>query len=226
MSVDLDRPTRPSTASNASIPHSLEMDILFGRIAPATRLIEDDLMARFEASRHRIRSAIDTLVKRGLARRETNKGAHVCRYSHSQTLQMHELHIILQDAAVASIRLPVDQTVITAMMILNEAHNTANKRGDLEAVFHINDQFHRTLYSCCDNKELLAALETQGRRTHSIRTNSLKNAEYLAQAQKEHKQIIEVMIEGDHAALVRLCKAHVDRPMQDYIARCEGASET
>lgn len=120
---------------------------------------------------------------------------------------MHELQTIQQDA------------VITAMMILNEAQNTATKRGDMEAVFHLNDQFHRTLFGCCDNKELLAALAAQARRTHSIRTNSLKHAAYLTHAQREHQQIIEGMIKEDRPALKRLCKTHIDRPVQDDVSQ-------
>lgn len=208
----------PRTAKpKESISQTLEMDIIFGRIAPGDRLIEDELMERFCASRHGIRAAIDTVVKRGLAKREPNKGAHACSYSHTQITQMYELRNILQDAALASIRFPVDPTVITALTILNDAHCTASKRSDLEAMFHLNDQFHRTVFACCDNKELCAAIEAESRKTQPIRTNSFKVSGYLALARAEHRQIIEALISGDHATLLMLSRTHIERPMRDYI---------
>lgn len=208
-----------SSTAKDSVFHVLEMDIIFGRLGPGVRLIEDDLMARFGTSRHRVRCVIDQLAQRGLATRETNKGAHVCGYTRGQILQLYELRNILQDAAITSIQFPVDPKVTTALMILNEAHNTASLRGDLEEVFRINDQFHRTVFGCCPNKELCALIEAQARRTYPIRTSSFKISGYLAMAQKEHQEIIEALIACDHGALILLCRAHIERPMHDYIAQ-------
>ncbi|MEQ6204379.1 GntR family transcriptional regulator [Sulfitobacter sp. HNIBRBA2951] len=219
MSVDLSTPAPRTAKAKDTISKTLEMDIIFGHIAPGDRLIEDELMERFSGSRHAIRAAIDTVVKRGLAKREPNKGAHACRYSHTQITQMYELRNILQDAAITSIRFPVDPTVITALSILNDAHGTACKRGDLEAMFHLNEQFHRTVFACCDNKELCAAIEAESRKTQPIRTNSFKVSGYLALARKEHRQIIDALVASDHAALLMLSRAHIDRPMRDYIKR-------
>ena len=42
-----------------AIIKSLEHDIIFGRLHPRERLIEDELMERFSAKRHTIRTALD-----------------------------------------------------------------------------------------------------------------------------------------------------------------------
>lgn len=195
------------------------MDIIFSRLPAGERLIEDDLMARFSQSRHRIRCAIDTLAQRGLAVRQTNKGAHVCSYNYNQIVEMYELRSILQDAAIASIQFPVKPDIITRLLILNEAHSTATARGDLEEVFRLNNQFHRTVFGCCGNKELCMAIEAQSRRTYPIRTNSFKKSGYLTLAQNEHHEMIEALVQEDATALILLSRAHIERPMRSYIAQ-------
>ena len=56
---------RPGTAPRPQregkedeIVKALEEDIIFGRLAPGTRLIEDALMARFPVTRHFMRQAL------------------------------------------------------------------------------------------------------------------------------------------------------------------------
>ena len=217
MTLDFAKP--PEQKTQIAAAQVLEMDIIFSRLRAGERLIEDDLMARFKQSRHRIRCAIDILAQRGLAVRRTNKGAHVCSFTHRQILDLYELRNVLQDAAITSMQFPVKSETITRLVILNEAHATATARGDLEEVFHLNNQFHRTVFSCCDNKELCAAIEAQARRTYPIRTNSFRKAGYLANAQKEHHQIIQALKQGEHATLTALIRAHIERPMNDYIAQ-------
>lgn len=45
----------PPELEAADIAKALGEDIIFGRLAPGTRLVEDNLIARFGATRHFIR---------------------------------------------------------------------------------------------------------------------------------------------------------------------------
>lgn len=224
--MTLDYLQRPNLKPKNAMARTLEMDVIFNRLHPGTRLIEDDLMARFDQSRHRVRCAIDTLAQRGLAVRQANRGAHVCSYDRTQILELYELRNILQDSAIASFRLPVAPDIITRLLILNQAHATATARGDLEEVFHLNNQFHRTFFSCCDNKELCAAIEMQARRTYPIRTNSFKKSGYLMVAQREHQELVEALVQGDRTALIVLARTHIERPMHAYIAQHKPKDKT
>lgn len=215
--LPLDEARAPAEKKKGATARTLEMDIIFNRLAPGERLIEDDLMARFGQSRHKIRCAIDTLVQRGLAVRLQNRGAHVCSYTYKQIAELYELRNILQEAAIASIRFPVQPEIITRLRILNDAHATASERNDLEDVFSLNNQFHRTVFSCCDNKELCLAIEMQARRMFPVRTSSFRKPGYLALVQKEHQDMISALLQGDRAMLSALTRAHIERPMNAYI---------
>ncbi len=59
----------------AELVDHIKQDIIFGRLRPRERLIEDDLSTRFGASRHLVRSAFSDLEKLGLVTRRPNKVA-------------------------------------------------------------------------------------------------------------------------------------------------------
>ena len=61
----------------AEVVKALEEDIIFGRLPPGTRLVEDNLLARFAVTRHFIRQALAQLERTGIVVRERNKGATV-----------------------------------------------------------------------------------------------------------------------------------------------------
>ena len=208
----------PADEQNA-IASSLAMQIIFGKIAPFHRLIEDDLMAEFKASRHRVRRAIDILASRVLVVRETNKGAHVCGYSGIEIQQIYELRDILHTAALHRIKFPVDPKIIIALRTLNAAHVAASAQGDLEKVFHVNNRFHATIFACCGSPFLTEAIELQAQRTYPVRTNSFHRTGYISMAQDEHKKMIDALEYGNVEALVLLCRSHIARPMRDYLAR-------
>ena len=63
----------------------LEEDIIFGRLRPRERLVEDDIMKRFGVKRHVVRQALMRLESMGLVTRAPNKGALVRDFS------LHEL---------------------------------------------------------------------------------------------------------------------------------------
>ena len=55
----------------------LEEDIIFGRLQPRERLVEDVLIKRFGGKRHVVRQALAELERMGIVVREQNKGAVV-----------------------------------------------------------------------------------------------------------------------------------------------------
>ena len=93
----------PETSDDTPIPGSadwiarqLEEDIVIGRLHPRERLVEDDLMARFEVKRHVVREALATLDRMGLVERRRNVGALVRFFSSQQVQELYALRSLLE----------------------------------------------------------------------------------------------------------------------------------
>src|SRR5260370_23069392 len=59
----------------AEVIRRLEEDIIFGRFAPGSRLVEDTLMSRYGTSRHFVRQGLVQLERQRIVLREKNIGS-------------------------------------------------------------------------------------------------------------------------------------------------------
>src|SRR5450631_2709592 len=79
----------------AEVIRRLEEDIIFGRFAPGSRLVEDTLMTRYDASRHFVRQGLFQLERQGIVLREKHIGATVRFYSADEVHQIYDVREML-----------------------------------------------------------------------------------------------------------------------------------
>src|SRR5919205_1161592 len=106
----------------AEVIRRLEEDIIFGRFAPGSRLVEDTLMSRYGASRHFVRQALFQLERQGIVLREKNVGATVRFYSAEEVRQIYEVREMLTRQAALMIRLPAPQGLIDELTALQRQY--------------------------------------------------------------------------------------------------------
>jgi hypothetical protein len=94
-------------------------DIIFGRLVPGSRPVEDALIARFGGSRHYVRQALDRLERLGLAVRERNKGFTVRSLTPAQVAQIYEMRELVQRQAALLIPLPAPRELVRDLLALN-----------------------------------------------------------------------------------------------------------
>jgi DNA-binding GntR family transcriptional regulator len=203
---------------------TLEEDIIFGRLAPGQRLIEDVLMARFSATRHVIRQALGELQRKGIVIRERNIGAAVRSYARDEVLQIYEVREFLQRQAALMIALPAPAPLIRQLQALNEAYSTAAARGDLRAVHEANDAFHITLFSACGNQYLTGSIKHYMNLTLPMRAKTLAEPEAFNISQRHHAIMIELLQENDNWGLAQICAHHVQPSKRDYLKLIDAAT--
>jgi len=188
---------------------ALEEDIVFGRLHPRERLVEDDLMVRFNVKRHVVRDALAAMDRMGLIERRKNVGALVRSFSAQEVKELYEVRTMLETEAARRIDMERVPSRIEHLIAIQRQHDAAVAAGDARTVFRVNLAFHRELFGLCSNQTLQKAIAEFARQTHPIRFASLVSAEYRERAQKEHWQMIAALQKGDIDALVSLCAAHL-----------------
>jgi len=197
---------------------TIEEDIVFGRLHPRERLTEDELMARFGLKRHLVRQALAMLEQMGVVERRRNIGAVVRAFATHEVMELFGLRELLEAHAAALIPLPVPAARLKELVAVQQRHDAAVAAGDARAVFRINQQFHRELFSLTDNAVLQQAIGEYARRTHPIRFGSLATAAYRERARQEHWAMIEALREGYREELVDLCRQHLQPARDAYLA--------
>lgn len=217
--LDLDRaPQATNTPPTLdTVVATLEEDIVFGRLHPRERLVEDELMRRFAIKRHVAREALAQMERTGLVERRKNVGACVRSFTAREVLELYQLRSVLETEAARSIVLPVPPERLDELIATQLLHDEAVTAGDARLAFRSNLLFHRQLFALAQNETLIEAIAEYARRTHVIRFLSLLSADYREQARSEHWQMIEALKNGDRDRLVALCAAHLVPSRDTYL---------
>jgi DNA-binding GntR family transcriptional regulator len=197
---------------------ALEFDILFGRLKPRERLIEDGLMLRFGAKRHVVRRALDELVKLGVVVRAPSRGATVRDFSAQEVEEVYEFRELLQGRAVERMPLPVTREHIAQLEQIQKQHDLAVEAADLRRVDQVNDEFHRVFFSVCGSKLLCDAISQYMALTRAMRVYPIADPQTLKKLRDQHWAMIRALQEGNRAELLELCSQHLKPSKAAYLA--------
>jgi len=206
-------------ASQSDMVRRIEEDIIFGRFAPGSRLVEDVLMTHYGASRHFIRQALAQLERTGIVRREKNVGATVCSYSAEEVRQIYEVREMLTRQAALLIPLPAPEAFIDELRAVQQSYAQFAEAGDLRGIHETNDAFHVLLFSACGNPYLVKSLQDYMGLTLPMRAKNLADREGLETSRRQHDLMIELLRGRDSWALAQLCVAHMQPSKSDYLHR-------
>lgn len=217
---------RRSDVRAPDVVSALEFDILFGRLKPRERLVEDALMLRFGAKRHVVRRALDELVKLGVVVRAPSRGATVRDFSAQEVEEVYEFRELLQGHAVQRMALPVPQQHIAKLKEIQKRHDLSVAASDLRLVDQVNDEFHRVFFSVCGSKLLCDAITQYMQLTRAMRVYPIADPQTLTKLRDEHWAMIRALEAGDRAQLLRLCSQHLQPSKAAYLAVRRSIPET
>ena len=212
------RPVIRSEERAAAVVHALQHDIVFGRLKPRERLVEEELALRFGVGRHVVRAALEELDRHGLVRRRPNRGATVKDYSTGEVEQLYDMRSILQREAAMRIPLPGSAGLLDTLRAINGEFLACSERGDLDAASMANDLFHQTLFGACRNAVLAEAIQQLWVKTAAIHCYAIGTPGLAQRSRDEHAGMVDAIAVGDRERLVRLCVEHIVPALDAYKA--------
>ncbi|MDM7945646.1 MAG: GntR family transcriptional regulator [Oceanibaculum nanhaiense] len=199
------------------IVQRIEEDIVFGRLHPRERLVEEALAERFGVKRHIVREALADLERRGLIERFRNRGAMVKAYTPEEVEQLYAVRALLETSCAEMLPLPMDPARLAELEALQDEHDSAVAAQDLPRIFRLNVQFHRVLYAGCGNPYLAGVIDEFAQKTHAIRFYSVVQPETIAYARDDHRAILKAIRDGDRQSLMAICRRHLMPSKEAYI---------
>jgi DNA-binding GntR family transcriptional regulator len=217
--LDIDDTTRPTRNKEVEIVKAMEEAIIFGRLEPGTRLVEDVLMARFSVTRHFIRQALNQLERLGIVTHERNKGATVRSLTPTEVRQIYDLRELLQREAALRISLPADPTLIEKLEAIHVDYSRCIDQKLLRGVHDLNDAFHTTLFAACDNPYLVVAIKYYMHLSLPVRAKTISNPALMQVSCQHHAIMIDLMRGRDNWPLAQLCVDHIQPSKNDYLLK-------
>lgn len=200
-----------------TIVDQLEEDIVLGYLHPRERLVEDALMARFDAKRYAVREALARLERMGLVERQPNKGAAVRDLTPAEAEEIYAVRELLEAAAARDVARHATPAFIAELTAAQAQHDAATRDGDPRRAFRANLHFHRVFFSVCGNRQMVEAIEQFGQKAHAVRSFTITRPDYLARFRDEHWRMIRALKRGDAEELVKLCAAHIRIAKDVYV---------
>ena len=202
----------------ASVLAQLEDDIVFERIPPGARLTENDIVLRFDVTRHFARQTLSELEKLGLVVLGRHKGARVPDLVLEDVDEIFAVREILVRQAALNIALPASPSLINKLKTLNEAHLQFFEDGDVQNVRKADDRFHLALLDACGNPYLLQTIARYMRYRPPVRARAVIDREALAISHRQHELMIELLTGRDNWPLAQLCVDHIQPAKKRYLA--------
>jgi len=205
------------SSASATLARALEEDIVLGYFHPRERLVEDQLIVRFNVKRHVVREALIELNRIGLVERHPNRGASVVDLKPIEVEQIYDMRLLLEESAIQRMPLPMSPAMLQPLTEIQRRHDTATEAGDARLMFRINIEFHREMFSHCGNRHLAETIEQFGQKSHGVRSLAIMQAGYNRRAAEEHWRIIRALKSGDRSKLLNLSRAHITASRDAYI---------
>lgn len=204
---------------------ALEADVLFGKLKPRERLLEDRIIAQYGTKRHVVRQALGELERLGIVVRVPNRGAAVRDFSAREVEEICEIREVLQAGAARLIPFPAAPELISTLTALQEQHDEAVRQRDPRAIDRVNEQFHRVFFEACGNSRLADLIAHYAYLSRAMRLYPLIDAALLETLRSEHWAMIRALEEKDRGSLVRLVVDHIQHSKSLYLQVRAAAGE-
>jgi GntR family transcriptional regulator, rspAB operon transcriptional repressor len=190
----------------------LEEQIVFGELAPSSRLIEEDIVRRYGVSRSPVREALRMLEQDGLALRESRRGVRVSPLGLKDLDEVYSCRLALEGLAAEEAANNRSADDVPGLQAALSDLATASEANDIRAYFLRNVALTEKIHAVSGNQTLRRLLGTIGKQALRYR--------YLAYSQSP--EMIDVSLEGNRAiveAIVRQNARHARSLTEDLMQR-------
>ncbi|QUS36856.1 FCD domain-containing protein [Falsirhodobacter algicola] len=142
--------TSPRPADPETIAADLALAIHEHRLAPGTKLSEDEVAEIYGVSRTQIRAALQRLAHDRLVELKRNRGAFVARPSVREAREVFEARALLEPRTARSAAARMTADDIAALQRHIDEEHAAMRSGDAGRALHLSSRFHLEIARIAD----------------------------------------------------------------------------
>ncbi len=196
----------------------IKRDIIFGRLAPGSKLKLDGLKERYEASMSTLRETLNRLASEGFVAAQDQRGFFVTDVSRDDLIEIANLRVLLECHAlrlsIANGDTDWEGNLVAAhhKLHLMEQKMMAGDETQKEDWKRYDWEFHQALISACGSKNLLAL--------HAVLFDKYLRYQMLVltyrgdDAVQEHRDMFEAALARDEEAAASALKKHVEKGLE------------
>lgn len=212
---------RPAEDRAQAIREYFRNAIIERRLAPGTKLSENEIGGLFDVSRTVVRSALQMLTFDGLVRSERNRGAFVATPSPDEARQVFSARRLVEPGMAVAVCDRISHVEIAALRAhLRKEASLMGERGPhaRRAEIRTSGEFHLLLASAAGNDILYRFLEELTARS-SLVIALYGRSGASSCGRDEHQRIVEALEARDPQGASALMLQHIDHIEADLDLR-------
>lgn len=199
---------RARTATANSITDDLSRAIHEHRLAPSTKLGENDLSEIYGVSRAIVRTALQSLAHHQIVEIQRNRGAFVAQPTSTEAHEVFEARELLEPRTAHAAALKAQQSDITLLTSHILQEHTALDAGDRGRALYLSGQFHLEIARIADNKTITDMVKVLVARSSLIIALYWQRESAICES-KAHHALIEAIAKGDAGRSQELMQSHL-----------------
>ncbi|HEY9242968.1 MAG TPA: GntR family transcriptional regulator [Streptosporangiaceae bacterium] len=199
-----------SDVSSARVAAYLREAILGGQLRPGDRIRQQEVAARFGASRLPVREALRILEAEGLTELAPRKGARVPRLTQHEVDVIYQMRERLEPLALAE---SLPRLTASEDDQLGKLQQRIEDNGDLEEFLDLDREFHLLTYRGCPVEPLNSAVARLWNSTQHYRRSyvALGGQDRMWLVNAEHRLILDAVLRRDAVDGERYLAGHIRR---------------
>lgn len=193
--------------------------ILDGLIKPGQRLVERDIAARFNASRTPVREALRKLETEGFIEYLPRKGVIVRGFNLEEIEEIYSIRKALECLAIRSAINKITDEQIKGLQGIVEQLEQLENGSTAQTTYSGLHEFDDVLINTADMpllKSFLSMLKESLQRYRKINLSSLPRRQ---SAVREHKEILQAVIDRDVERAEKLVCQHIDNSRNELMKK-------
>ncbi len=179
--------------------------ILAGRLKPGQRIDQDAIADELGVSRLPVREALIALDQEGLVQTIPRKGSYVSRVDREDIADHYQVFGQVAGLAAARAVSRLDDDGLERLVALHEEMSRAD---NLQEQQRLNHEFHRTINKAASSQRMSAMLQLLSRSLPMPYADF--PAEWLDEANRQHRDILEAFKRRDTLAAQRAMEQHIN----------------
>ena len=206
------------------VVQEMEAAILSGAFKPRERLVEMDLISRFNVSRTVIREALKRLEARGLIRMTPYRGAMVADLSEEEIEELYYARMEIERIAARLILENIHPGEIQGLKaLLRELEGHLRRK--TPQMIEKDLEFHRAVYRTCRNRYLCELIDHLRTKAHIVGYSAWSFPQRIEQSIREHRQILRAIEDRNRSRLEKLVVKHITFSRKSYEAQMKGLDQ-
>jgi len=202
---------RPGTGEQAK-QHALErlrQAILRGDMAPAQRLVENELAEQFGVTRASVRAALIELESEGLVERIRNRGSRVRVVTVEEAVAITECRMVLEGLCAAKAAVAATDDQLAELTGLGEEMAKAVANGEPVTYSELNHELHARIRQFSGQQTAVGLLEKLNAQLVRHRFQLALRPGRPQQSLSEHLAMVETIVARDPQAAEAAARAHL-----------------